>query len=80
MCGQNCQPHAFGMTPDGTYDPAKRPAKLVLFERVYGGRARITMTERDVPAAMALGLRAALKDRLAFVEAELRAAGVEFDE
>lgn len=77
-CGRDWKPERFGLQPDGSFDPARAmPNELTLRRTTIGGRGRCSNERFDTPLHLALGMRAMLKYRLAQVENDLRAAGVE---
>lgn len=77
-CGHDRRPVAFGLAPDGRFDPAlAQPNELSLRRTTLGGRGRCSVERDAAPLHFALGMRSMLKARLAQVEGELRAAGVE---
>lgn len=79
-CGHDRRPSAFGLTARGDFDADTAPPnELSLRRDTIGGRGRLTVERVSVPLPIALGLRDMLRYRLAQVEDELRAAGVELD-
>lgn len=77
-CGGYKTPARFGLDASGVFDPTGAPPnELCLRTDEIGGRGCLTVSRDAAPLHFALGLRAALKHRLAQVDAELRAAGVE---
>ena len=77
-CGVDRRPHMLGLAADGHFDEATAlPNELSERTNTYRGRARIDVERHAVPLATALGLRDMLRYRLARVEEELRAAGVD---
>lgn len=77
-CGWDHKPARFGLAPDGSFDADNaQPNELCVRVDTYGGRARICVERHAAPLHIALGMRAMLKFRLAQVEADIRAAGVE---
>lgn len=80
-CGADRPPSKFGLAPDGQFDTSRAlPNELNMRVDHYGGRAKITVERVAAPLHLAVGLRNALKFRLAQVEADIRAAGVELDD
>ena len=80
-CGHDRRPGAFGLRDDGRFDATiAQPNELELRRKTFSGRARITHEVSPAPLHFALGLRDMLRYRLAQVNAELRAAGVEVDD
>lgn len=77
-CGHDRRPSAYGLRDNGEFDPhIAQPNELELRHTRFAGRGRITHEVSAIPVHFALGLRAMLKFRLAQVEADIRAAGVE---
>lgn len=77
-CGADRRPTNFGLTPSGAFDSSTAyPNELCLRIDTIGGRGRLCVERTAAPVALALGMREMLRFRLAQVEAELRAAGVE---
>lgn len=80
-CGHDRPPGAFGLAEDGHFDAARaQPNALELRRKHFVGKGRIRHEVFDIPLHLALGVRQMLKYRLAQVENELRAAGVELDD
>lgn len=77
MCAYDVNPSRLGLRDDGSFDPAAPPRELSLRANHYGGRGKIVCERMPLPVQQAIGLRDALRARLAQVEAELAAAGVE---
>lgn len=77
-CGAYKTPDRLGLNSKGEFDPtAAAPNELCLRTDIIGGRGRLTVTKDAAPLHLALGIRTMLRARLAQVETELRAAGVE---
>ena len=80
-CGHDRRPDAYGLAADGRFQPHRaQPNALELRRKHFVGKGRITHEVEPAPLHFALGLRDMLKFRLAQVNAELRAAGVELDD
>lgn len=80
-CGRDQKPERFGLTPAGAFDQTTAaPNELTLRRTTIGGRGKCAVERFDVSPAVALGMRAVLRHRLAQIEADLRAAGVEFED
>lgn len=80
-CGHDRPARAFGLTSRGDFDQASAPEnELSLRRDTIGGRGKLSVERLAAPLPFALGLRDMLRYRLAQVEAELRAAGVELDD
>jgi hypothetical protein len=80
-CGRDVPRRFLGLAADGHFDAANaQPNELSVRTDHYGGRGRITVTRDAAPLHLALGIREMLKARLAQVDAELRAAGVELED
>lgn len=70
-----------GLAADGSFDATRaQPNELSERTNTYRGRARIDVERHDIPLGAALGIREMLRYRLARVEEELRAAGVELND
>ena len=81
LCGLEHKAARFGLTREGQFSPAAAPTnELSLRLTTIGGRGRCAVERYPLPLPFALGLRDMLKYRLAQVEAEIRAAGVELDD
>jgi hypothetical protein len=77
-CGWDQKPERLGLTSDGSFDEVNaQPNELCVRVDTYSGRGRICVERHAAPPHIALGIRAMLKFRLAQVEAELAAAGIE---
>jgi hypothetical protein len=77
-CGHDRPAEAFGLGTGSEFDPnIAQPNELAVRRKHFGGRARITHEVMPAPLPLALGMRQMLKYRLAQVEADIRAAGVE---
>lgn len=77
-CGWDQKPERLGLAPDGSFDPKNaQPNELCVRVDTYGGRGRICVERHAAPPHIALGIWRMLRYRLAQVEAELAAAGVE---
>lgn len=77
-CGRDQKAARFGLTTTGRFDPAAAaPNELTLRRTTIGGRGKCSVERQDVSVEVALGMREMLKYRLAQIEADLRAAGVE---
>ena len=74
-CGFDRTLPRLSLTPAGKFNASDWLLELRV--RTYGGRGKLVCQHRDLPVEIALGLRDMLQARLAQVEAELRAAGVE---
>jgi hypothetical protein len=62
----------FGLTQDGAFDPEQAPAhELALVRATFAGRGRLSYERFNLPFAMAVGLRDALKAALARLESEI---------
>lgn len=80
-CGRDVPQRLLGLAADGHFDAAAAPPnELGVRTNHYGGRGRISVTRDAAPLHLALGIRAMLKHRLAQVDEELRAAGVELED
>ncbi len=80
-CGREVPQRFLGLAADGRFFEANaQPNELSVRTNHYGGRGRITVTRDAAPLHFALGIREMLKARLAQVEGELRAAGVELED
>ena len=80
-CGYDRPLRLLGLAADGHFDVENAyPNELSLRRDHIGGRGRLRVERVDVPLHYALGLRQMLRYRLARVEEELRAAGVELDD
>ena len=80
-CGHDRRPAAFGLAPDGRFDAdLAQPNELELRRKHFVGSRSIRHEVTSIPLPLALGLRDMLRYRLAQVNAELRAAGVELDD
>ena len=80
-CGHDRRPGAFGLAPDGRFDAdLAQPNELELRRKHFVGSRSIRHEVTAAPIHFALGLRDMLKFRLAQVEADIRAAGVELDD
>lgn len=80
-CGRDRKPGLFGLTPQGDFD-AENAFPNELSRRIdhIGGRGQLRTERVPLDVRFAVGIRNMLKHRLAQVEAELREAGVTFDE
>lgn len=77
-CGLDKKAAQFGLTPSGKFDPlTAQPNELTLRRTTIGGRGKCSVERFPVSAEVALGMRDMLKYRLAQIEADLLAAGVE---
>ena len=76
-CGLDRTLRFLGLADDGQFLGGARELEMHLHH--FGGRGRISIERQPLPAHIALGLRKMLRARLAQVEAELAAAGVEDD-
>lgn len=77
-CGHDKKAEQFGLTPRGNFDPDNAyPNELSLRRTTIGGRGRCSVERFPAPLPFALGMRQMLKYRLAQLEADIRAAGVE---
>lgn len=80
-CGSYKTPDRLGLSAKGAFDPlTAAPNELCLRTDTIGGRGRLSVAKDAAPLHFALGMRDMLKYRLAQVEAELRAAGVELED
>lgn len=80
-CGKDRTPAELGLAADGHFDSANAyPNELSMRRDHIGGRGRLRVERVDAPLHYALGIREMLRYRLARVEEELRAAGVELDD
>lgn len=75
-CGFNRTLRYLGITEDGRFRDGE-PRELQVHIHHFKGRGRISIERQPLPANIAIGLRNMLRARLAQVEAELAAAGVE---
>ena len=66
-----------GLKPDGRFDSEGAPFMLEQRLYTFAGRGKIACEHRPMPAYLAIGLRDMLRARLAQVEEELAAAGIE---
>jgi hypothetical protein len=77
-CGFDRKLAAFGITLEGVFDAANaQPNELSLRVDHIGGRGRLRVERHPLPVHLAIGLRAALRARLAQIDAELAAAGID---
>lgn len=77
-CGVDRKAEQLGLAADGHFDlDVAMPNELSVRTDRFRGRGRIEVTREAVPVPLALGVREMLKHRLAQVEADIRAAGVE---
>lgn len=77
-CGVDRKPSSLGLAADGHFDiDAAFPNELSLRVDRFRGRGRIVVTRDAAPLPLALGVRTMLRHRLAQLEADIRAAGVE---
>ena len=77
-CGRDQKPERFGLNAQGDFDLAlAQPNELTVRRTTIGGRGKCAVERFDTPPHIALGIRKMLRHRLAQVEADLRAAGVE---
>lgn len=81
LCSHDRPMVAFGLTPRGAFDPVNAYQNEMSLRRdTIGGRGRLSVERVSVPLPIALGIRDMLRYRLAQVNAEIRAAGVELDD
>ena len=80
-CGVDRKLDGLGLASDGRFDERNAaPNELTLRTDTFAGRGRIYVERGAVSLPIALGVREMLKFRLAQVEADIRAAGVELDD
>jgi hypothetical protein len=77
-CGRGQKPERFGLDASGRFDPnlAALNEPGLRIDHI-GGRGKLRVERQPLPLPIALGLRAMLVARLAQLDAELAAAGVE---
>lgn len=76
-CGYDVKPARLGLSEDGQFDSDAAPREMNLRIDHIGGRGMLRVERVPLPANIAIGLRDMLRARLAQVEAELAAAGIE---